>query len=98
MKLLSQIPSWLKNKYILASVFFVCWMLFFDHNDIFLQSSRYGELKDLQESKAYYEEQIRKTQKEVENIRTNQASVEKIAREKYLMKKDNEELFIITPE
>ncbi len=98
MKLLSRIPSWLKNKYILASAFFICWMLFFDHNDIFLQGSRYRELKELQESKRYYETQIEKTQKEVENIRTSSSSVEKIAREKYLMKKDNEELFIIVRE
>lgn len=82
----------------LATAFFICWMLFFDHNDIFLQTSRYRELRELQESKRYYETQIEKTQKEVENIRTNSSSVEKIAREKYLMKKDNEELFIITRE
>jgi cell division protein FtsB len=93
--MLSQIPSWLKNKYFLATAFFVSWMLFFDHNDLFLQRTRTNELHALKETKAYYQAQIDQTRKEVENIRINTASLEKIAREKYMMKKDNEELFII---
>ena len=95
MPILSHLPSWLKNKYFLATVFFVSWMLFFDHNDLFLQRSRANELTALKETKAYYQAQIDKTRKEVEEIRMNTASLEKIAREKYMMKKDNEELFII---
>lgn len=93
--MLSQIPSWLKNKYFLATAFFVSWMLFFDHNDLLLQRARANELSELKETKAYYQAQIDQTRKEVENIRINTASLEKIAREKYMMKKDNEELFII---
>ena len=93
--MLSQLPSWLKNKYFLATTFFISWMLFFDHNDLFLQRARVGELSALKETKAYYQEQINQTRKEVESIRANSASLEKIAREKYMMKKDNEELFII---
>jgi cell division protein DivIC len=95
MPILSQLPSWLKNKYFLAIVFFVSWMLFFDHNDLFLQRNRANELAELKETKAYYQAQIDKTRKEVEEIRINTASLEKIAREKYMMKKDNEELFIV---
>lgn len=95
MPILSQFPSWLKNKYFLATAFFVSWMLFFDHNDLFLQRNRANELSELKETKAYYQKQINKTRMEVEEIRMNTASLEKIAREKYMMKKDNEELFII---
>ena len=95
MKFLTHIPSWLKNKYFLATCFFISWMLFFDHNDLFLQRTRANELAALKETKAYYREQIDQTRKEVENIRINSASLEKIAREKYMMKKDNEEIFII---
>lgn len=89
------IPSILKNKYIIASVIFAAWMIFFDHNDFFLQRARATELSDLEESKAYYRDQIEKTLKELNNIEGNPLSLEKIAREKYLMKKDNEDLFII---
>jgi cell division protein FtsB len=93
--MLSHLPSWLKNKYFLATAFFISWMLFFDHNDLFLQRQRANELSELKESKAYYQSQIDQTRKELEEIRINTASLEKIAREKYMMKKDNEELFII---
>lgn len=92
---LSQLPSWIKNKYFLASAFFICWMFFFDHNDFFVQRTRAQELSALSESKAYYQAQIDQTRKEVEDLRINTASAERIAREKYMMKKDNEELFII---
>ncbi len=70
-------------------------MLFFDHNDLFLQRDRANELAELKETKAYYQSQIDQTRKDLEEIRINTASLEKIAREKYMMKKDNEELFII---
>ena len=70
-------------------------MLFFDHNDLFLQRDRANELAALKQTKAYYQSQIDETRKDVEEIRINSASLEKIAREKYMMKKDNEELFII---
>lgn len=93
--MLSHLPSWLKNKYFLATAFFISWMLFFDHNDLFLQRDRANELAELKETKAYYQSQIDQTRKDLEEIRINTASLEKIAREKYMMKKDNEELFII---
>ena len=47
MDILSRIPSWLSNKYLLSAAFFVVWMLFFDHNDLFVQHSRKAELNDL---------------------------------------------------
>jgi cell division protein FtsB len=93
--MLSHLPSWLKNKYFLATAFFISWMLFFDHNDLFLQRDRANELAELKQTKAYYQTQIDETRKDVEEIRNNSASLEKIAREKYMMKKDNEDLFII---
>jgi cell division protein FtsB len=98
MSILQYIPSWLKNKYFLSSLFFVCWLLFFDHNDLFQQVTRTRELHDLRASKDYYQQQIDETRKEVELIRMNAASLEKLAREKYMMKKDNEDLFIIPGE
>ncbi len=95
MNLLNRIPSWLSNKYLLATAFFAVWMLFFDHNDLFIQHTRNRELSELESRKAYYEDQITQTRSELEKMRLNTASLEKIAREKYLMKKENEDLFIV---
>ncbi len=52
----------------------------------------------LQESKKYYEQQITATRQELEQLKTNPALLEKYAREKYLMKRDNEDLFLIRDE
>jgi cell division protein DivIC len=89
------LPSWMTNKYLLATTFFISWLLFFDHNDVFTTFKRNQELRDLKAKKEYYQEQIKLTRKEVNALRLNAASLERVAREKYLMKKENEDLFIV---
>ena len=96
MKLLNHIPSWLKNKYFIAVGVFAAIMLFFDKNDVFTQSARNTQLKELQESKQYYIDRIASERKELEQLKSNPRTVERYAREKYLMKRDNEDLFIIS--
>jgi len=95
MNLFSRIPSWLKNKYILTFIAFVLWMIFFDAKDILTQRERSNELRQLQESKAYYTDEIAKERKALEELKSNPAAIEKYAREKYLMKRENEDLFVI---
>lgn len=95
MKLFSHIPSWAKNKYIIALTAFVVWMIFFDAKDLLTQRERTQELHELQESKAYYTAEIAKERKALEELKSNPAAIEKFAREKYMMKRDNEDLFII---
>lgn len=97
MKLLRRIPSFFRNKYFLATVGFVVWMLFFDHNDLFTQLERRGELNQLKQSKQYYEKQIAENRKFSNDLQFNASAIERYAREKYMMKRDNEDLFIIQP-
>ncbi len=87
MKRLHFIPVFLRNKFLIATVAFCVWLLFFDKNDLLLQRQRSNELKDLQESKVYFKEQIEKERKFSEDLKTSPATIEKFAREKYLMKK-----------
>jgi cell division protein FtsB len=94
---MSILPRWLRNKYLLASGFFLAWMLFFDHNDVFTQMTRSRELSGLKSSKAYYQEQIAQTRAAVERIRINPLALEKIAREKFLMRRDGEDVFVVAP-
>jgi len=93
-----KIPAFLKNKYLLAAVAFLTWMLFFDNNDILSQVRLRLKLSEYENKKAYYEKKISEVKKEKEELLTNQASLEKFAREQYMMKKDNEDLFVIVPE
>ncbi|HLO80026.1 MAG TPA: septum formation initiator family protein [Chitinophagaceae bacterium] len=89
------LPRWITNKYFLATCFFVVWLAFFDHNDMILSYKRKKELKELKDKKAYYQDRIQETRDELNAMRVNTASLEKVAREKYLMKKDNEDLYVI---
>lgn len=95
LKLLSHIPSFLKSKYVIALTAFVVWMIFFDRNNMVLQLSRSKEYRDQQKQKEYYQKEISAIKKESSELSTNAASIEKFAREKYMMKKDNEDVFII---
>ena len=88
----------LKNKFLLAIVAFLVWMFFFDRNDILSQFERVrhsNELKKMEEKKGL---EITNTRNELDLLKTNAQTIEKYAREKYLMKKDNEDLFIVAPD
>ena len=84
-----------QNKYVITLAAFMVLMLFIDHNDIFLQMDRRRQLNDLLASKAYYEKQIEQTKKNLSELQNNPAALEKFAREKYLLKKDNEDVFVV---
>jgi cell division protein DivIC len=91
----SRIAKILTNKYLIATVFFVVWMLFIDQRDFFQQRERKAELEKLEMKKRYYQNEIDNARKTLNDLQTNPAALEKFARERYLMKKDGEEIFII---
>jgi cell division protein DivIC len=93
--MLSRIPSWLKNRYVLTFFAFVLWVVFFDRNDLFTQMERARDLRALENSKKYYTGQIQSARKELDQMSHNSAALEKFAREKYRMKKENEDEYQI---
>ncbi|UAY52380.1 FtsB family cell division protein [Ferruginibacter albus] len=95
MKLLNSIPSWLKNKYLLTGTFFVVWMFFFDPNDIKSDMGHRARLGELKKNELHLNQLITDTKKELDQLKTNAQTIEKYAREKYMMKKDNEDLFVV---
>ncbi len=96
-KLFNQIPPLLRNKYILAVAVFAVWMVFFDDRDIITTHFRYKkELNDLKHSKEYYEEKIAETRTELDKLQNDPLLLEKYARERYRMKRDDEDLYIIS--
>jgi hypothetical protein len=88
----------LNNKYLIAGTFFLVWMLFFDPKDIGSAVNRWQKYNELQASEQHFIEQIDDTKAELGQLKNNAQTIEKYAREKYLMKKDNEDLFIINGE
>lgn len=97
MNLVPRIPSFIYNKYFLATAVFVVWMLFFDRNDLFTQMERKKELAEIEQGKDFFTKKIAEGRKFSLDIQSNTDAVEKFVREKYLMKRDNEDLFLIQP-
>lgn len=98
MQRIANLFNFFRNKYILTLTVFAVVMLFIDHNDIFNQLERKKQLNDLLASKKYYEQQIEQTKKNLSDLQNNSAALEKYAREKYLLKGDNEDVFVIDNE
>ena len=88
----------LKNKYLVSLLAFIIWTSFFDRNDLFTQLERRKELRQLETSEAYYEQEITGIKKELADLQNDPAILEKFAREKFYLKRDNEDVFIIEDE
>lgn len=95
MKILQHIPSWLRSKYLITLAGFAAIMLFLDKNDLFTQAERRRELRELRQNKEYFTKAVAAERKELEALRKDPSALEQYAREKYLMKRDNEDLFIV---
>lgn len=85
----------LKNKYIIASLIFIVFMLFLDHNDFFSQLQRRRELNELKTTKKFYIDEIEKIKKDLADLQNNPKAIENYAREKFYMKRENEDIYII---
>lgn len=84
----------LTNKYILVLVVFLVWMFFFDTNSWFIHKELNTEIDKLNGNKTYFEKEIAKDKEQIKNLKDAEG-LERFAREKYHMKKDSEEIFII---
>jgi cell division protein FtsB len=96
LKTIKNIPTWLHNKYLITGIGFIIWMFFIDRNDVPTQWKRVKEFGTLKQSEINMDKQINETKQELELLKTNSFTLEKYAREKYMMKKDNEDLYIIS--
>lgn len=85
----------LKNKYFLTVIALLTWLLFFDKNDVFTQYELIQKCNKLQNEKRYYLTEIENNKNNLNDLRTNKKSLEILSREKYLMKKENEDLYVL---
>jgi cell division protein DivIC len=93
--MLEKIPSFLKNKYVLVLIAVLVWFMFFDQNNL-IQQYRYSrELKKFRAEREYYLQEIARDSIDLDKIKNNPEELERYAREKYLMKRENEDIFII---
>ena len=95
MKILHILLSVFSSRYVLAITAFAVWITFFDESNLFVQRQRTKELNDLNKKIEYYKSQVDQTRQELKSLQNDPAILEKYAREKYFMKRDNEEVFIV---
>jgi cell division protein FtsB len=88
----------LQHKFKIITLVFLVWMTFFDKNNFIDQYHLRAQYQSIVDERDYYVTQIEQAKKEREQLFTNSDALEKFAREKYHMKKDEEEVFIIVPE
>jgi len=92
---MESIKKLIKNYYLVLGAFFIIWLAFFDSNDLYSQYSLAQKLNTLNEDRAYYLEKIEEVNKDREELLSNPDLLEKFAREKYLMKKQSEDLYVV---
>lgn len=96
--MLNRLPKAFRNFYIVTGLIFLIWMLFLDSNDFISRYKLTSKLRSLENEKEYYAEKIKEVEKDREELMGNRELLEKFAREKYLMKKDTEDIFIVVEE
>ena len=84
----------IKSTYGIIIILFIFWMIFFDSNSLIIHNELNNDINELNEQKSYYEKEIVKDNIELKLIQSD-SGLEKYAREKLFMKKDNEEVFLI---
>ena len=93
--IIEKLPKPLKNKYLILFLFFILWIIFIDDYNLINQSKIKSKVEDLKKQKEFYITEIKSDSTELYKLQNDPDEQEKFAREKFLMKKENEEIFII---
>jgi cell division protein DivIC len=96
--MLKKLSPYFRNFYLVTGVAFLVWMTFLDSNDLVSRLRMNSRLGALEDEKEYYLEKIKEVEKDRTELMTDKELLEKFAREKYLMKRENEDVFVIVEE
>lgn len=92
------LKKYFKNKYWATFIAFIIWMIFIDNDNIYRQFNRRIQISKLNNDIKYYKEQLKITNEEKKALNENPYYFEKFVREKYLLKKSNEDIFVFSNE
>ena len=90
----NRLLKFINSTYGIIIILFIIWMIFFDSNSFIIHNELNNDINELNNQKSYYEKEIAKDNIELQMIQSD-SGLEKYAREKLYMKKDNEEIFLI---
>ena len=96
--MLKKMPKILKNKYFLVLMAFLIWMVFFDTNSWIQQIKLNRELNEVKAQQEFYLNEYKSDSIWLHQLETDEKSMEKLAREKYLMVGEGERFFIVVEE
>ncbi len=85
----------LNNRYVYATLVFLVVILFIDQFNLFEQIRLHKALKDQKQQIEYYENEISESKEYLNALQNDTATMEKVAREQYMMKRDNEVVYLI---
>ena len=88
----------LRTKYGIAIAVFLVWMLFFDEHSLVQHFQNTRKLEQLTEQEQYLRDKITFDKRKIKELQTNLTNLEKFAREEFLMKKENEDVFVVVEE
>ena len=83
------------NRYLIAAFVFLIWISFLDKNNMISQYELINELKGLRKEHNFYKSEITKDSILIQKLKSDPEFLEKFAREKYLMKRDDEDIFLM---
>jgi len=86
------------NKYLIVFTGFVVWILFFDDNNLVRHKQNLAELAQLEAQVDFYKHKIEADKRKLYELQTNDENLEKFAREQFLMRKADEDIFVIVEE
>lgn len=92
---MERVVSLVKNKFLIAGIAFLVWMLFFDRNDLATQFGYQKEKDRLETEKEYYAHENVRIEQAIKDVQFNPSEIQRIAREKYKMKKANEDVYVV---
>lgn len=83
------------NKYLIVTLIFAVVLIFVDQYNIFFQIKNFKKLRAAKQQIEFYDKEIENQQNILNNLHKDSAMMERIAREKYMMKRENEVIYVI---
>jgi len=96
--MLKKVPPFFRNRYVAVLVLFILYISFFDAHDLISQMEIKMELREISEEIDYLNEHTESAKSQIEELTSDKEELEKFAREQYLMKRENEEIFVLLHE
>lgn len=94
----TRVVKFVWNRYFILTIAFAVWMFFFDQNSFFVHRELDKQIKLLEVDESYFQEHLNTETEKLDQLNSNPAEIERIAREKHFLKKDDEDIFIIEQE